>query len=103
MVEKALQLNREKAIFWTLSGALFISLCFYIFFVRMTIHNVVARENLENQAGQLTLVIGNKEFEYISKRNSVNMALARSMGFKEASVTAYLTAKSRDNFAYASR
>ena len=102
MVERVLQLNREKTVFWMLVGILFLSLCFYMYFINATIHNVVARQNLENEASTLTLAIGSREFEYISKRNAVNLALAYTMGFKETSVKAYLSTKTANGMAYLS-
>lgn len=103
MVEKVLQLNKEKTIFWTLVGVLFFSLIFYMYFINTTIHNVVARQNLENEASSLTLAIGSKEFEYISKRNAITLAVAYSMGFRDTSVKSYISTKAGNNVAYLSR
>ena len=50
MVEKVLQLNREKTLFWTLVGILFLCAGLYIYFINATVHNVVARQNLENES-----------------------------------------------------
>lgn len=90
MVEKVLQLNREKTIFWTLIGSLFIAMAFYVYFINTTIHNTVARQNLEAESSSLALSIGSKEFEYISKRNNITLALAHSMGYKEAKDITYI-------------
>lgn len=90
MVEKVLELNREKTMFWTLIGALFIAMGFYMYFINTTIHNTVARQNLEAESSSLTLSIGNKEFQYISKRNNITLALAHSMGYKEVKDIAYV-------------
>lgn len=103
MVEKVLQLNKEKTIFWSLVGVLFFSLCFYMYFINATVRNVVARQNLEKEANSLTLAIGNKEFEYISKRNAVNLAMAYSMGFKETAVKQYIKTGDSNTVAYLSR
>lgn len=93
MVEKVLELNREKAIFWSVMGTLLLSFGFYIYFINATIHNTIARQNFEAEISSLILKVGSKEFEYISKRNNVTLALAHSMGFKEAKVTAYISRK----------
>ena len=84
MVEKALQLNKEKAVFWALVSVLVLFVGFYMFFVRSTINNVVSRQNLESEASALSLDIGRQEFEYITKRNAVTLTLAYSMGFKDS-------------------
>jgi hypothetical protein len=83
MVEKILELNREKTIFWSLIGILFFCACIYIYFINLTVHNVVARQTLEAEASQLSLNIGKQEFQYISKRNSVTLEKALALGFKE--------------------
>lgn len=103
MVEQVLQMNKEKTVFWTLIGVLFISLCFYMFFINATVRNVVARQNLEKEANSLTLSIGSKEFEYISKRNTVDLTLAYSMGFKDVEVKEYIRTNSDKTVAFLSR
>lgn len=85
MVEKVLQLNREKYIFWTLVWTVFFLAGFYMYCVRTTISNIVARQNSENESSTLTLKIGNEEFEYINKRNAVTLELAYTLGFKDSS------------------
>ncbi len=102
MVEKVLQLNREKAIFWTLFGILLLSAGFYMYFVRTTISDVIARQNLENEASSLTLSIGNQEFEYISKRNTITLALAHSLGFKDGQNKTFISRNPSTEVAYLS-
>ncbi len=85
MVEKVLQLNKEKYIFWTLASILLFSIGFYFYCVRTTIGNVVVRQNLEKEASSLTLKIGSEEFAYINQRNAVTLELAYSLGFKDSS------------------
>ena len=103
MVEKVLQLNREKAVFWTLLGVLLFSLGFYMYFIRATIHNVVVRQNLEGQLSKLTLAIGSQEFEYITKRNAVTLELAYSLGFKDAQVKSYISQQPETKVAFLSQ
>lgn len=90
MVEKVLQLNREKMIFWSLIAVFFLCCGFYMYFINATVHNVVMRQNLEAEASKLTLEIGKQEFQYISKRNAVTLALAHSMGFKDVTPTTFV-------------
>lgn len=94
MVEKILELNNEKNIFWALSAILFLFIGFYIYFINATVHNVVLRQDLESEASQLTLMIGNQEFEYITKRNNITLALAHSMGFKDSNEKVFVSKKS---------
>ena len=102
MVEKVLQLNREKTIFWTLLGALFLCAGFYIYLINSTIHNVVVRQNLEKEAAQLTLKIGVEDFQYITMRNAITLPLAYSLGFKEVSVKTFVFRNTVQSVAYVS-
>ncbi len=103
MTEKVLQLNNERTIFWTIIGALLLSVGFYIYFINATVHNVVARQNLENEASSLTLKIGNQEFQYITMRNNVTLATAHSMGFKDVSVKTFISKDNSRQVSYLSR
>jgi hypothetical protein len=103
MVEKVLELNREKTIFWGLVATLFLAIAFYMSFINTTIHNTVARQNLEAEVASLTLSIGSKEFTYISKRNNVTLALAHSLGYKDAKVSTYVSKANKGEVAYLSR
>ena len=94
MVEKVLQFNKEKAIFWTLIGTLILCMGFYMYCIRSTVSNVVAREGLEAELSALTLSIGSKEFAYIAKRNGVTLDRAYSLGFKDAEIKTYISRKS---------
>ena len=91
MVEKVLEINRERAIFWGLLGSMLLAIGFYMYFINTTIHNTVARQNLEAESSTLALAIGNKEFQYISKRNNVTLALAHSLGYKDVKQIAYVS------------
>ncbi|MDQ5969444.1 MAG: hypothetical protein QG579_601 [Patescibacteria group bacterium] len=102
MVEKVLQLNKEKAAFWALVSVLVLFVGFYMFFVRTTINNVVARQNLESEASTLSLEIGSKEFEYITKRNAVTLTLAYSMGFKDSQEKTFIARNPSTKVAYLS-
>ena len=93
MTEKILQLNREKNIFWTLVVMLFVFAIFYMYSINVTIRNVVARQNLENKVAELTLSIGNHEFQYITLRNTVTLPLAYSLGFKDVKERTYISRK----------
>ncbi len=102
MVERILNLNKEKTVFWTLFGVFIISICFYMYFINTTVHNVVARQNMETQISQLNLAISNKEFIYIKNRNAVTLNLAYSMGFKDVSAKNYIREESTKEVSFLS-
>ena len=103
MVEKVLQLNREKTIFWALLGIIFLCASFYMYFINITVYNTVSRQNLEKESTQLTLKIGNEEFQYITMRNSVTLPLAYSLGFKDVSVKIFISRDITPSVAYLPR
>ena len=103
MVEKVLQLNRGKTIFWTLLGIFFLCAGFYMYFINSTVHNVVTRQNMEKEAGQLALKIGSEEFQYITMRNAITLPLAYSLGFKNVSVKTFVSRDASPSVAYAPR
>lgn len=91
MTKRILELNREKTIFWILLSILVLFVGFYMYCIRTTVSNVVLRQNLESEASKLTLSIGNEEFVYISKRNTVTLPLAYSLGFKDAKAKTFIS------------
>jgi len=102
MVEKILQLNREKTLFWSLLGIFIFSISFYMYLINTTVHNVVSSQNIEAKISGLNLAISNKEFQYINNRNAVTISLAYSMGFKEVSPKTYLREKSTNSVSFLS-
>jgi hypothetical protein len=93
MAEKILQLNTEKNIFRILITAFIFCAVFYIYLINVTIRNVVTRENLENKISELSLTIGNKEFQYISLRNGITLSMAHSLGFRDIKEKTYISNK----------
>ncbi len=94
MKEKVLQLNREKTIFWTFSAILFLCFGFYMYCINTTVHNVVTRQNLESEASNLTLKLGNQEFQYITERNNITIELAYAKGFKDVIAKTFISKNS---------
>lgn len=84
----------EKTIFWGLSGIVFFSAIFYIYCITTTIHNVVARENIEIQASELALSIGQKEFDLIGLKNNITLVRAQNLGFSEVQDKTFITRQS---------
>ncbi len=102
MLTKTLQINREKIAFWTIFGILTLSIAFYMYCVNVTVHNTVARQNLEQEASRLALKIGNEEFQYITMRNSVTIGLAHSLGFRESAPSQYISRSEEAKVAFLS-
>ncbi len=88
-----MELNTEKNIFWTLCGLLLFCAIFYIYSIEVTVRNVVASQDLQNKVAELTLKIGNDEFQYIGLSNTVTLPLAYSLGFKDVKEKTYISKK----------
>ncbi len=102
MTEKILQLNTEKNIFWTLVGILLLCAGFYMYSVTATIHNTVARQNLETQASQLTFAQSSEEYAYIGLENNITLAYAYSLGFKDVSQKDFISQNSMQEVSFLS-
>ncbi len=90
MVEKVLQLNKEKSIFWMLIVCLVFFAAFYAYCVHSTVRNVVTRQNLEAESARISLSIGTKEFQYISLRNNISLEKAHTLGFTEVATKSFV-------------
>ena len=81
-------------------GVLFLCAGFYIFCINTTVRNVVSRQKLENQAEQLTLKIGNSEFQYIALKNKITLPLAHSLGFRDVLEKTFVSRENVSKVAY---
>lgn len=84
----------EKNMFWGLSAVIFFSAIIYIYCITTTIHNVVAREQIETKASELALSIGEKEFDLIGLKNNITLARAQNLGFSEVEDKTFITRQS---------
>jgi len=84
----------EKTMFWGLLATLFFLAVCYIYFVTTTIHNVVAREQVETKVSELALSIGQKEFDLIGLKNDVTLGRAINLGFSEVQEKTFITTQS---------
>ncbi len=53
----------------------------YIYFVGKSIVNVVVREEVEMNIAEVNSEIADLELKYITKKGTINMVLAKEMGF----------------------
>jgi len=60
-------------------------LCLYVYFVGKSIVNVVVREEVELQIAEVNSGLSELEFDYIIKKDTINMAFAGERGFKSIS------------------
>ena len=71
-------------------GAL--ALCYVIFLGNM-VFNIIERKSLETEAHTLSNAVNDLEIQYLSKSNKIDLSLANSMGFIEATQKKYVAHK----------
>lgn len=83
MKTKTLQINIfEKRAFTILAIMIFILLGFYGFFISKSIVNVIVREEINNDIVTINSIISDLEFNYISRKDTINKEYAEVVGFK---------------------
>ena len=90
------QLNTQK-IFWILSGVLFVLFMTYAYMVNAAIMSAVSRQKSQQQISSLSSDTANLESQYISIKNSINLELAYSMGFKNETNTRFIARKATES------
>jgi len=66
----------------------------YLFSVNGTILNTSQRAQIEHESEILKYKIGELEFDLIARKNDLSLALAQSIGFKEAKEIKFISRKS---------
>lgn len=75
----------KKQVFWCLVFILALFVASYIYFITQTTLNIVAYKSAEQKIIDINSEISGSEFKYISLKNKINLSLARSLGYIEAS------------------
>lgn len=85
MTTQTLDLNNiERKIFWTLGTLLGLALAFYLYSVASLTIAVVDRDAMSTRAHELATKAADTEQEYLTQANSITLAYAQSLGFREA-------------------
>ncbi len=90
--------NQEplKIWIWSLTIILLLSVFSYGYFVRGTIVNIVARQNMESEFSVLSSKVLSLESEYIMIKDNINIELAHKLGFQSVINQKFVT-RSIDN------
>ncbi|OHA80209.1 MAG: hypothetical protein A2747_01140 [Candidatus Yonathbacteria bacterium RIFCSPHIGHO2_01_FULL_44_41] len=84
MTTKTLDLNNiERKIFWALLALLGIVSAFYLYSVLSLTLAVVDRNDMNRRAHEIANSAGILEAEYLAQANSVTLAYAQNLGFRE--------------------
>lgn len=84
----------EKKLFWLLGAMLVLMLGMYVFFVNVTVMNIVARQATLRQISSATSHISDLEREYLTLSAAITPEYAHAQGFAEAKTEIYATRKS---------
>src|SRR5574343_15020 len=77
-------------IFSIITIGFIISSFLYVFFLQSAISNVVERDRISKENRSLATTVGELEAKYFTLKNSIDMELAYSKGFKDSKVTAFI-------------
>ena len=80
---KTAQFNILQILFWGITATLFVSTLFYVFFINVTVSNIVERKSLETRIAETSVQIGELESVYMGLRTNITPILAESLGFNE--------------------
>ena len=88
---KTAQLNILHILFCGISATLILSAFLYIFFISLTVENIVAWKSYERQITKTTMNIGELESTYMELCTDVTPQLAESLGFNETENVIFAT------------
>lgn len=91
MNTRSITFPQYKHIFYVLAVISALSLVLYVYAINQTVRNIIARQGIERQLSGLTSQIGEMEFTYIAKENSIDLAHAYTMGFKDVTANVFVT------------
>lgn len=98
MITRTLDLNNiERKIFWTLISLLGMMLGFYLYSVSSLTVAVVDRDRTNAVAHELAAKAAEIEQQYLAQLNSITLAYAQNIGFKEVSAKFASTARAVDD------
>lgn len=81
----------RKASVYTLLAVLACTFGIYCFFIASSINNVVTREKVQAESGNLNTQIASTENSYMGMKNNIDLALANEKGFSTATKIVYVS------------
>lgn len=94
-----LTIHTNRTAILSLIGLSVFSIAYYVYAVNVTVRNVALRQEKESELSQLIASIGELEFQYIAIKNTVDMELARSLGFVPTEKQTFVSRQSSVAFA----
>lgn len=91
----ATHITRQTRIIGALFGVACILAGMYVYFVNVTVHNVVARREIERDMVAVATEVAVLESHYIDLKSNVTLVLAEERGFAQASKERFVSRASR--------
>ncbi|MEK7150252.1 MAG: hypothetical protein AAB688_02470 [Patescibacteria group bacterium] len=85
--------NAEKKFFWYTASFAIVFSGLYLYFVNMTIVNVVERQNTEKDIASLNSRISDMESDFLSLNKKISLEYAVSKGFVKMASEKYVSRK----------
>lgn len=95
MKQKVLNIrNIERRLVTFLTGVLVVFAVLYGYFVSTSIVNVLVRQEVEQEIATLNSIISSFEFDYITRKEHINLEYAYALGFTHITKKQFVTRKS---------
>lgn len=90
MTTQILDLNNiERKLFWSLLGCLGVVVIIYLYSAFSLMNSVVVHNRASVSSREISVTSGNLEQEYLSLKNSITLARAKELGFKDVPIRFY--------------
>jgi uncharacterized membrane protein YjgN (DUF898 family) len=83
MRAKIISIKESPATFYVLLVGIMFAAVFYIYYVNISVRNVVAREQSEEKIAELRNSVSELEFKYINSENIMTLEKAKGLGLLE--------------------
>lgn len=87
----ALTIHTNRLVVLGLGGIALFSAIFYMYGISKTVHTVALRQELETELSARTASVSELEFEYLALKNTVDLDMAESLGFKTTETAHYVS------------
>ena len=93
--EKSVALILFRPIHYTLAILIFACLIFYVYFANTAVHTLTMLEKTKGELQSLSVEVSELEGKRLFVQNSINKALAQSLGFVSVSEQTFIVNKSK--------
>ncbi len=95
--ETSFDFDRQYFMFWLLACAALALALSYVWFINVSVHNVVERKHLGDDVRAVSLALAPLEADYIALAQEVTLARAHELGFVDAASVTFASAGEHKN------